>query len=93
MSTAAKPLMSSQEYLSRERQADFRSGFYRGEMFALAGAAWEHPLIKDNLARETGNQLKDSPCRVVTSDLRVKVDVTGLYTYPHRFPWQTSIAA
>lgn len=82
MSTAANPLMSPEEYLARERQADFRSEFYRGEMFAMAGASWEHTLIKDNLARETGNQLQDSPCRVVTSDLRVKVDVTGLYTYP-----------
>jgi Uma2 family endonuclease len=81
MSTVAKPLLSPQEYLVRERQADFRSEFYRGEMFALAGASWEHTLIKDNLARETGNQLKVGPCRVVTSDLRVKITATELYTY------------
>ena len=51
-------------------------------MFAMAGASWEHTLIKDNLAREAGNQLKGGPCQVVTSDLRVKVNATGLYTYP-----------
>jgi Uma2 family endonuclease len=82
MSTAAKPLLSSQEYLTRERQADFRSEFYRGEMFAVSGASWEHTLIKDNLARKTGNELESGPCRVVTSDLRVKVPATELYTYP-----------
>lgn len=82
MSTVAKQLLSPQEYLARERRADFRSEFYRGEMFAMAGATWEHTLVKDNLAGETRNQLKSGPCRVVTSDLRVKVDVTGLYTYP-----------
>jgi Uma2 family endonuclease len=82
MSTVAKPLLSPQEYLVRERRADFRSEFYRGEMFAMAGASWEHTLIKDNLARETGNQLKAGPCRAVTSDLRVKVTATELYTYP-----------
>ncbi len=82
MSTVAKCLLSPQEYLVRERLADFRSEFYRGEMFAMAGASWEHTLVKDNMAREVGNQLKGGPCRVLTSDLRVKVDATGLYTYP-----------
>lgn len=43
----------------------------------MAGASWEHALIKDNLAREAGFQLKNSPCRVVTSDLRVKVSASG----------------
>ena len=82
MSTAQKTLLSPEEYLARERAADFRSEFFRGEMFAMSGASWEHNLIKDNLARETGNQLKEGPCRVITSDLRVKVSATGLYTYP-----------
>jgi Uma2 family endonuclease len=82
MSTVAKRLLTSEEYLARERKADYRSEFYRGEMFAMSGATWEHTLIKDNLAREAGNQLKDGPCRIVTSDLRVKVTATGLYTYP-----------
>ncbi len=82
MSTAPKTLLSPQEYLARERAADFRSEYYRGEMFAMAGASLAHTIIKDNFAREAGNQLKDGPCRVVTSDLRVKVSATGLYTYP-----------
>jgi Uma2 family endonuclease len=82
MSTVSKRLLSPQEYLARERLADVRSEFYRGEVFAIAGASWEHTLIKDNLAREAGNQLKSGPCRVLTSDMRVKVNRTGLYTYP-----------
>jgi len=51
-------------------------------MFAMAGASWAHTLIKDNLARVAGNQLQSGPCRVLTSDLRVKINATGLYTYP-----------
>ena len=66
----------------RERLAEYRSEYFNGEMFAMAGASWEHTLAKDNLAREAGNQLKDGPCKVVTSDLRVKIPRTGLYTYP-----------
>jgi Uma2 family endonuclease len=82
MSPAEKTLLTPQEYLAKERLAAFRSEFYRGEMFAMAGASWEHTLIKDNLAREAGNQLRNGPCRVLTSDLRVKVSATDLYTYP-----------
>ena len=82
MSTVPKRLPSPQEYLALERQADFRSEFYGGEIFAMAGASWEHTLIKDNMAREAGNQLKSGPCHVLTSDLRVKITATGLYTYP-----------
>jgi Uma2 family endonuclease len=82
MSAVPKPRLTPAEYLALERKAAFKSEFYRGEMFAMAGASEEHCLAKDNLAREVGNQLKGGPCRVVTSDLRVKVDATGLYTYP-----------
>lgn len=82
MSSVVRSLLSPQEYLDRERRAETRSEYYRGEMFAMSGATWEHTLIKDNLAREAGNQLKAGPCRVATSDLRVKVNASGLYTYP-----------
>jgi Uma2 family endonuclease len=82
MSTVPKRLLSPQEYLAQERLADFRSEFYGGEMFAMAGASWEHTLIKDNMAGEARNQLKSRPCHVLTSDLRVKITATGLYTYP-----------
>jgi Uma2 family endonuclease len=83
MSSVLKPaLLTPVDYLARERAASFRSEYYRGEMFAMAGARWEHTLIKDNVARESGNQLRGGPCQVLTSDMRVKVSPTGLYTYP-----------
>ena len=82
MSTAEKILLTPEQYLARERAAEFRSEFFRGEMFAMAGASKQHTRIKDNLARHTGNQLENGPCAVYTSDLRVKVSATGLYTYP-----------
>jgi Uma2 family endonuclease len=82
MVAVPKTNLTPVEYLAIERKAATKSEFYRGEMFAMAGASEEHCLIKDNLAGETRNQLKGGPCRVVTSDLRVKVDATGLYTYP-----------
>ena len=82
MSSVPKPLLAPEQYLARERKAEFRSEYYRGEMFAMAGASWVHALIKDNIAGEARGQLKNGACRVLTSDMRVKVNATGLYTCP-----------
>jgi Uma2 family endonuclease len=74
--------LSEAEYLAIERRAEFKSEFYDGEMFAMAGGSRAHSLIAANLVRELGNSLKGRPCVVFNSDLRVKVEATGLYTYP-----------
>ncbi|MBX9578755.1 MAG: Uma2 family endonuclease [Gemmataceae bacterium] len=83
MSAVPKPnKLTEAEYLERERRADTRSEFYDGVMYAMAGARLPHNLVKDNLARELGNQFKGGPCRAVTSDMRVKVRTTGYQAYP-----------
>ncbi|MDB5358074.1 MAG: hypothetical protein JWN24_4527 [Phycisphaerales bacterium] len=82
MTAVAKKKLTPQEYLDQERQAPFKSEYYRGEVFAMSGASYEHNRIKDNLARAAGNRLEGGPCEVLTSDMRVKVNATGLYTYP-----------
>src|SRR5436190_8120239 len=82
MSTAPKMKLTPAEYLAIERQAEFKSEYYRGEMFAMAGASRQHCFVKDNLAGELHQQLKGGPCRSLTSDMRLKVEPTGLYTYP-----------
>lgn len=46
----------------------------------MGGGSYWHNLVKDNLARGLGNRLASRGCTVLTSDQRVKVDATGLYT-------------
>ncbi len=82
MSTLPKLKLTPQDYLVQERQAAFKSEFYHGEMFAMAGATREHNLIVGNVVGEVRNALKARPCEVYPSDMRVKVSPTGLYTYP-----------
>ncbi|HEX5105425.1 MAG TPA: Uma2 family endonuclease [Pirellulaceae bacterium] len=82
MSTVPKRLLTEQEYLAKERQAPFRSEFSRGEMFAMAGATREHNLITGNVARNLANQLDGRPCETYSTDMRVRITPTGLYTYP-----------
>jgi Uma2 family endonuclease len=51
-------------------------------MFAMAGGTRAHSLVATNLARELGNRLKTRSCVTYNADLRVKVEATGLLTYP-----------
>ena len=82
MSAVPKTKLTSAEYLAKERKAEFRSEFYRGEMFAMAGNSREHSLIVGNLIREIGTQFKGRRCEVHPTEIRVKVSASGLYTYP-----------
>ena len=40
MSAAPKLKLTTSEYLAIERKASFKSEFFNGEMFAMAGANW-----------------------------------------------------
>ncbi|MHB2020111.1 MAG: Uma2 family endonuclease [Candidatus Xenobia bacterium] len=80
--TLPHPRLTPEEYLKIERQAERKSEFYNGEMFAMAGASRRHEQVKMNIAAELHSRLKGRPCDVYSSDMRVKVNATGLYTYP-----------
>lgn len=82
MSAVPKAKLTPAEYLAIERKADFKSEFYRGEMFCMAGANRAHVVARDNLAGELHSVFKGSSCRAYSVDMRVKVQATGLYTYP-----------
>ena len=82
MPTLPKSRYTAEEYLALERAAEYKSEFYSGEIFAMAGASEQHNLIVANLVRELGLQLKKRPCKTYPSDMRLKVASTGLYTYP-----------
>jgi Uma2 family endonuclease len=71
-----------QEYYELERTADYRSDYYDGEIFAMAGGTSAHSLISTNIAGELRQRLKGSPCTAYESNLRLKVKATGLRCYP-----------
>jgi Uma2 family endonuclease len=82
METQARPYLTPEEYLAIERAAEYKSEYYAGEMFALAGASRRHNRIIVKLIIGLGNRLGASGCELFTSDMRVKVDPLGKYTYP-----------
>jgi Uma2 family endonuclease len=71
-----------EEYLELEQVSQVRHEFYAGEIYARAGGTPEHAALAAAVTVMLGRQLAGGPCRVYSSDLRVRVLATGLATYP-----------
>jgi Uma2 family endonuclease len=82
MPSQPQQILTAGDYLVLERQAETKSEYFAGEMFAMAGASRLHNLIVANIIRVLGNQLIDGLCNVYPSDMRVKMAKLNKYTYP-----------
>jgi Uma2 family endonuclease len=82
VSASEVPRFTPEQYLAMERKARFKSEYYNGFIWAMAGASDEHNTISLNLAGEIRSQLKGRPCKAYMSDMRLRVSPSGLYTYP-----------
>jgi Uma2 family endonuclease len=82
MEPQRKPYLTPEEYLAFERQSEIRHEYLDGEVFAMSGGSLNHSLIIGNLTAQLHGLLRERPCRVCPSTLRVFVPATGLYTYP-----------
>lgn len=80
----ARPVarMTYAEYLAAEAVSETRHEFLNGEVFEMAGGTPEHGALAAAVIGELRNALGARPCRVFTSDARVRVLATGLSTYP-----------
>ena len=76
------PKLDPEEYLAIERQAEYKSEYFRGEMFAMAGAAPNHNRLVVRLTALLFVRLDGRGCEVFNSDGRVRTHPSGLYTYP-----------
>ena len=82
MSSLPKPYYTPEEYLERERLADYKSEYFAGEIFAMAGASRTHNLISNNVSASLTIQLRDRPCEVYANDMKVQADQSRQYSYP-----------
>ena len=82
MPSQPKSYCTPEQYLTLERTAAYKSEYFRGEVFAMAGASPTHVLIVANIVAALHGQLRRRPCNVYSTDLRVQVQASGLYTYP-----------
>lgn len=77
-----KPFITPEEYLRLEREAPYKSEYFAGEIFAMAGGSRAHSVINMSLGRELGNVLKGHRCAPYDGNLRIFFPSTGLYSYP-----------
>ena len=75
--------MTPEEYLVIEREAEYKSEYYRGEMLAMPSSNANHSRIAVRVAAALSDRI-DSGLNwaVYNSDLRVRTEPGGLYTYP-----------
>ena len=76
------PNLAAEGYLAIEREAEYKSEYYRGEMFAMAGASRNHSRINLRIAALLLYRLNGRGCEVHGSDMKVQTAPNGLYTYP-----------
>jgi Uma2 family endonuclease len=72
---------SFDEYLLVEEMSSVRHEYFAGEIYAMAGGTPEHSALGAAIIVALGTELLGRPCRVHTSDLRLRVRATGLATY------------
>ena len=70
------------EYLAHEEASKDKHEFLEGDIYAMAGGTPEHAALSVAVSTALSNQLAGRPCRVFSSDLRVRVLATGLATHP-----------
>jgi len=75
---------TAEAYLQQERNATHKSEYYKGEIFAMAGASLIHNEIVGNIifALKDALRKQKKSCRVFPSDLRLHIPANTLYTYP-----------
>jgi Uma2 family endonuclease len=74
--------MTYAEYLTFEEASVEKHELLNGEVFAMAGGTLEHAALAVAFSAALVKALGDRPCRVFSSDLRVRIHATGLTTYP-----------
>lgn len=80
--TAREPRVTYAEYLALEMASAEKHELWDGEVFAMSGGTFAHSLIAANLIRHLGNRLEGGPCRVFTSDTRIRPQGSGNAAYP-----------
>jgi hypothetical protein len=73
---------SPQAYLQMEREADYKSEYFHGEIFAMAGASENHNMVSRSVSGSLFNHLRGKKCTHYTADMKLHIPANTLYTYP-----------
>ncbi|ASF47513.1 Uma2 family endonuclease [Methylovulum psychrotolerans] len=73
---------TAEDYLATEALADFKSEYYAGEVFPMAGGSINHNQIVINLCIIFGLAFKKQPYRVLAGDVKLHTPGFESFTYP-----------
>lgn len=79
---AARTSFTEAEYLALEKASDRKHEFVDGAIVAMAGARPAHNALASNMAAALVLLTRGRGCLTLSSDQRVHVPATTLYTYP-----------
>lgn len=74
--------MSAADYLAFERTSPTKHEYLAGIIHAMAGASIAHNIITGNLFASLHSQLRQRPCTVFPSDMRLALPAQQGYVYP-----------
>lgn len=77
-----KTYYTPEEYLALEEEAEYRSEYYQGEIFAMSGGSANHNRIAGNVYTAMISAFGGGPCEAFITDMRLLVKKNGLCTYP-----------
>lgn len=82
MTSAAPQKFTVDEYLALERASETKHEYVAGSIVAMAGARPAHNMLAANTTAALRALARRAGCVIMTSDQRVHVPPTQLYTYP-----------
>jgi hypothetical protein len=80
--SARRRSFSFRDYIELEAASNTKHEYAGCEIYAMAGGTPTHAALSMAVGGALLAQLRGGPCRVYSSDLRVRVTATGLATYP-----------
>ena len=77
-----EPFYMRDEYLRLEEQAERKSEYYNGELFAMSGGSFNHSVICVNWLWKLRDALTNTPCVVFDSNMKVEISRRSTFLYP-----------
>ena len=74
--------ISPEDYLEGERVSPIKHEYRHGKVYAMVGAKKPHIVIANNLISLFTNHLDKTPCLVLNSDIKVRLETVNCYYYP-----------
>lgn len=78
----ARNYYTAQEYLALEDKAEYKSEYYQGEIFQMAGGSINHSRIARNICTALEDAFAERPCEAFNSDAKLKVEAINFFAYP-----------